>query len=203
MALAGFGLNDVQYLKRQKLIRMLHDQKIQKQKGKYIIIDVRDKDYVGGHIVGSVHIPQIEIEKHWPTIIDKYNIIPLIIFHCQYSEIRAPAAYQRYSFLLKSLIGLYTKTKAKKQKAPSASDLDTIIKFQSIEFTLNDSIVHNLSNQTHIVMDGGFYGFVCDALKNPQDLTLIEEFDKNMYCSQTYATNAIKPSNTKLNQTVE
>ena len=52
---------DVEYLKQDALVNMLRDGK---QKAKYLIIDVRDNDYIGGHVIGSVNIPSIEIEKH-------------------------------------------------------------------------------------------------------------------------------------------
>eukprot|EP01084_Bolivina_argentea_P091651 164962_1 len=175
MAQSGFGLEDVEYMKRETLINILRD----KKNKKYIIIDVRDNDYIGGHIIGSVNIPHISIEKHWADIVSKYNSTPLIIFHCQYSEIRAPAAYQRYTFLLKSIIGLYNKLKQQKEESKD----DETIKFQSIEFTLNNEIINNLSNQTIKVLEGGFYGWVCYCIKNQKDLELIDDFDKKMYCS--------------------
>lgn len=188
------GLEDVEYMKCESLLNILKDDK-QKNNKDYIVIDVRDNDIIGGHIINSINIQQINIEKHWVEIINKYNSIPLIIFHCQYSEIRAPATFQRYKFLKKSIIDLYKKKcemnknneeqqEMKKDEVENDKKSMISIKFQQIEFDLNDEIIQNLSKQKFLVLEGGFYGWVSFCLKNKDNLQFIQDFDKNMYCSK-------------------
>ncbi|EPY50557.1 Cdc25 family phosphatase Ibp1 [Schizosaccharomyces cryophilus OY26] len=59
---------------------------------KISVIDVRDDDYEGGHIPGSINIPS----KQFLTLVDEYVEQLLqqkdIVLHCTYSQIRGPKA---------------------------------------------------------------------------------------------------------------
>ncbi|KAG2374610.1 hypothetical protein C9374_010629 [Naegleria lovaniensis] len=60
-----------------------------------LIIDVRDEDYEGGHVKGSLHLDFSNFEQvHLPTLIktckEKSSSLDTIVFYCMYSEQRGP-----------------------------------------------------------------------------------------------------------------
>ncbi|KAF9169349.1 hypothetical protein BGX21_010151 [Mortierella sp. AD011] len=63
----------------------------------YIVIDVRDEDRVGGHIPGSVNIPSKELPDRLPILIEQYQQVPELYFHCALSQARGPKAARRWS----------------------------------------------------------------------------------------------------------
>ncbi|KAK3836957.1 MAG: Rhodanese-like protein [Linnemannia elongata] len=63
----------------------------------YLIIDVRDSDYIGGHIRGSVNIPSQDLRDQLPTLIEEYKAVPQLIFHCALSQVRGPKAANRWA----------------------------------------------------------------------------------------------------------
>jgi hypothetical protein len=168
----------------------------------FLIIDVRDVDFAGGHIImNCVNIFHTNLEKQWSTVISDYSHIPLLIFHCMYSEIRGPAAYQRYQYLTQTLLKMYKTEKQPKQEQEqeqkqsnsnnnSSSEkqkqnkANIEIYFQGIGFVLNDEIVTNLSKQQIKVLKGGFYEWVEQCQKHNQ-LQLIQDYNPKMWQTQT------------------
>ncbi|KAF9354872.1 hypothetical protein BGX26_007257 [Mortierella sp. AD094] len=63
----------------------------------YLVIDVRDEDRVGGHIPGSVNIPSKELLDRLPTLVEEYQQVPELFFHCALSQVRGPKAARRWS----------------------------------------------------------------------------------------------------------
>ncbi|KAF9925393.1 hypothetical protein FBU30_004807 [Linnemannia zychae] len=85
-----------EYIDGEVVKELLEDKS--KVSGKdYLIIDVRDSDYVGGHIRGSVNIPSKELPERLPTLIESYKEIPQLIFHCALSQVRGPKAANRWA----------------------------------------------------------------------------------------------------------
>lgn len=60
------------------------------------IIDVRDADYVGGHIATSMHFPTPSLDFQMPTLLRKCADKDMVIFHCALSQQRGPSAALRY-----------------------------------------------------------------------------------------------------------
>ncbi|KAI8354508.1 Rhodanese-like domain-containing protein [Mortierella sp. GBAus27b] len=58
----------------------------------YLVIDVRDDDYVGGHIPGAVNYPSRELPDLLPQLIETYRDVPELYFHCALSQVRGPKA---------------------------------------------------------------------------------------------------------------
>ena len=58
-----------------------------------VVVDVRDEDRRGGHIVGSVHAPSRSFEPG--TLLDRFpksdGKSVLFIFHCMMSQVRGPS----------------------------------------------------------------------------------------------------------------
>lgn len=62
----------------------------------YLIIDVRQADYAGGHIKGCRNIPIEKFLDDMDHHIDTLHQIPTLYFHCMLSQVRGPKAAQRY-----------------------------------------------------------------------------------------------------------
>jgi len=54
----------------------------------FLVVDVRDEDRVGGHIVGSVNRPSIEFLASVDKLVTDTQGVPLVIFHCALSQVR-------------------------------------------------------------------------------------------------------------------
>ncbi len=73
-----------------------------------LIVDVRDHDYQGGKIYGSVHMPFNEWEGETQRKNDemiKYlidNHIQNIVFHCTYSAVRGPTVAKGFANAIKN-----------------------------------------------------------------------------------------------------
>lgn len=59
-----------------------------KPKRDFIVVDVRDDDYVGGNIKGSMNIPSNEFLMNVDGLVKQTKEVPLIIFHCSLSQVR-------------------------------------------------------------------------------------------------------------------
>ena len=54
----------------------------------FIVVDVRDEDYAGGNIKGSINVPSQEFLMNVDGLVAKTKDIPLVIFHCTLSQVR-------------------------------------------------------------------------------------------------------------------
>jgi rhodanese-related sulfurtransferase len=66
---------------------MLRDEKLIAKRD-YVVIDVRDDDWVGGHIVHSVHEPSAEFTTNVDRLVEEVKHVPLVVFHCALSQMR-------------------------------------------------------------------------------------------------------------------
>ncbi|KAJ1920731.1 Cdc25 phosphatase Ibp1 [Mycoemilia scoparia] len=62
----------------------------------YQVVDVRDQDYEGGHIVGSVNLPAHTIPGTADDLVKKFHGIQKLIFHCLLCQVRGPKAARIY-----------------------------------------------------------------------------------------------------------
>ncbi|PHH62394.1 hypothetical protein CDD81_7190 [Ophiocordyceps australis] len=60
------------------------------------VVDVRDDDYIGGHIRGSINMPSQQLDAMMPTLIRRLKDKKTVIFHCALSQQRGPSAALRY-----------------------------------------------------------------------------------------------------------
>ena len=63
---------------------------------KVAVIDVRDDDYVGGHINSSIHVPSSSLDYRIPEIVRTMADKEIVVFHCALSQQRGPTAALRY-----------------------------------------------------------------------------------------------------------
>ncbi|KAK7206517.1 Rhodanese-like domain-containing protein [Myxozyma melibiosi] len=69
------------------------------------IIDVRDDDHIGGHIVGSRHHPSSSFGQNLPYLHEELRPFSTVVFHCALSQQRGPSAanmYARYAEMIGS-----------------------------------------------------------------------------------------------------
>ncbi|KAI4733771.1 hypothetical protein E4T50_15671 [Aureobasidium sp. EXF-12298] len=60
------------------------------------IIDVRDNDYVGGHIAGGTNVPSNTHDFKMPELVRTLQDKETVVFHCALSQQRGPKAALRY-----------------------------------------------------------------------------------------------------------
>ncbi|KAF9426311.1 hypothetical protein BGZ94_006699 [Podila epigama] len=63
----------------------------------YLVIDVRDADYVGGHIPGCLNVPLSQLPDRLPELIEEYKEVPQLFFHCALSQVRGPKGARYWS----------------------------------------------------------------------------------------------------------
>ncbi|TDZ40475.1 CDC25-like phosphatase YCH1 [Colletotrichum spinosum] len=60
------------------------------------VIDVRDDDYLGGHIKGGINMPSRSLDAMMPTLVRRLEGKKTVVFHCALSQQRGPSAALRY-----------------------------------------------------------------------------------------------------------
>ncbi|KAG9101877.1 hypothetical protein FS749_002301 [Ceratobasidium sp. UAMH 11750] len=63
----------------------------------YVVVDVRDDDFVGGNIVGCVRAPSNTYLATVNELVTKTKDVPKLIFHCALSQLRGPKAARVYA----------------------------------------------------------------------------------------------------------
>ncbi|PHH71195.1 hypothetical protein CDD82_6683 [Ophiocordyceps australis] len=62
----------------------------------FAVVDVRDQDYIGGHIRGSIHMPSQQLDDTMATLVSRLRDKKAVVFHCALSQQRGPSAALRY-----------------------------------------------------------------------------------------------------------
>ena len=57
---------------------------------KFAIVDVRDDDYVGGHIPGTLNVPSRQFPLRVETLVDELKDKDAVVFTCALSQQRGP-----------------------------------------------------------------------------------------------------------------
>ncbi|KAK1659548.1 Rhodanese-like domain-containing protein [Colletotrichum godetiae] len=60
------------------------------------VVDVRDDDYLGGHIKGCINMPSRSLDARMPTLMRHLEGKKTVVFHCALSQQRGPSAALRY-----------------------------------------------------------------------------------------------------------
>lgn len=61
------------------------------------VIDVRDNDYLGGHIRGGQNIITTDLDWKLPELVRTLQDKDVVVFHCMLSQQRGPSAALRYA----------------------------------------------------------------------------------------------------------
>ncbi|EJC97820.1 Rhodanese-like protein [Fomitiporia mediterranea MF3/22] len=89
------------YMRGDELVELIKSDA--KPHSDYVVIDVRDDDRFGGHIVNSVHSPSYTFQEQVQDLVEKTKDIPKVVFHCALSQARGPKAARIYSELRSEL----------------------------------------------------------------------------------------------------
>ncbi|PNS17923.1 hypothetical protein CAC42_3882 [Sphaceloma murrayae] len=65
-------------------------------RSKTSIIDVRDVDYIGGHIKGCQNVPTQTHDHAMPELVRQLKDQEMVVFHCVLSQQRGPRSALRY-----------------------------------------------------------------------------------------------------------
>ncbi|KAF2673134.1 Rhodanese-like protein [Microthyrium microscopicum] len=76
------------------------------------IIDVRDSDFIGGHIRGCQNVPAPSLDYRMPELLRTLREKKIVVFHCALSQQRGPTAALRY-MRERERLGLDKKTEPK------------------------------------------------------------------------------------------
>lgn len=92
-----FSLSDLQFV-HSKVIRQWLESGSPTGSGKLAVVDVRDSDYVGGHIKGCWHYPAGNFHETLPELRQRLidNDINDVVFHCALSQVRGPKSALRF-----------------------------------------------------------------------------------------------------------
>jgi len=60
------------------------------------VIDVRDSDYVGGHILNCMNVPVHQHDHRMPELVRTLKDKDTVVFHCALSQQRGPSSALRY-----------------------------------------------------------------------------------------------------------
>ena len=86
-----YTFSDLSWIRREELADLV------KSKASGIsIIDVRDDDYIGGHIINSQNITVNTHDVRMPELVRTLKDQDVVIFHCTLSQQRGPGSALRY-----------------------------------------------------------------------------------------------------------
>ncbi|KAF8516838.1 hypothetical protein BU17DRAFT_67284 [Hysterangium stoloniferum] len=117
----------------------------------YLVVDVRDEDFIGGNVKGCLHAPFQRYESELPGFIIKVKDIPTVIFHC---PIKITIAHIRHARGPKSA-RLYAE-----KRISLADDPDKLVE------------------QQILVLQGGFASLQAVYKDDPD---VIEKWDKSVW----------------------
>ncbi|CAG8675069.1 7704_t:CDS:2 [Funneliformis caledonium] len=83
----------LEFIKSEQLREIIQTKEVGKD---YLIVDVRDDDYVGGNIPNCINKPSATIKDSLDSLISDYSQVPQIIFTCGLSKGRGPNSAKAY-----------------------------------------------------------------------------------------------------------
>ncbi|KAK4238532.1 arsenate reductase 2.1 [Achaetomium macrosporum] len=116
------------------------------------IIDVRDDDYIGGHIKGSQNVPSRTLDAMLPTLVRQLQDKETVVFHCALSQQRGPAAALRY---IRERERILASLKGKKPSGDGAH----VAKEDGVTAAVSGEGSQEVKEQKVYVLDRGFVGW--------------------------------------------
>lgn len=80
------------------------------------VIDVRDSDYIGGHILGCKNVPYATLDWKMAELVRELQSKETVVFHCALSQQRGPSAALRYLRERERLLGSEPEAEGKAQE---------------------------------------------------------------------------------------
>jgi len=123
----------------------------------WAVVDVRDSDFIGGHIPGCHHVPSVSFNEKCAALIDQLKDVKCVIFHCALSQQRGPTAAKLYAHRREDK--LYAGTL--KSRLPFGDEAQTREEAQEV-----------------VILEGGFKAWA-EAFKGDQ--TLVQGYDPALW----------------------
>lgn len=112
------------------------------------VIDVRDSDYIGGHIVNGINAPTHTHDYRMPELVRTLKDKEIVVFHCALSQQRGPSSALRYLREKERLQPINNKVESNAKADVSAEGVKADVT------TDGEGVVKN--GQTVYVLEGGF-----------------------------------------------
>lgn len=93
--MSSHSISTLKYISSAELSAQILNAPITRD-GAIAIIDVRDGDYVGGHILGCTNVPSGNLDWKMPELVRTLKYKEVVVFHCALSQQRGPSAALRY-----------------------------------------------------------------------------------------------------------
>ena len=85
----------MKYITGDELATLMKDE-TKAPKKDFLVVDVRDDDFIGGNIVGAENKPSREFLDNVDKLVKDTKDVPLVVFHCSLSQVRGPKAARIY-----------------------------------------------------------------------------------------------------------
>jgi len=89
--MSNLTIASLKYITREKLADL-----VRAKSPSLAVIDVRDNDYIGGHIAGGQNVPVNSHDYRIPELVRTLQDKDTIVFHCALSQQRGPTSALRY-----------------------------------------------------------------------------------------------------------
>ncbi|TKA31405.1 hypothetical protein B0A50_02251 [Salinomyces thailandicus] len=89
--MSSYTVANLPRISREKLAEY-----IRSKKPGVSVIDVRDSDYIGGHIVGCQNVPVNTHDFRMPELVRTLADEDAVVFHCSLSQQRGPSSALKY-----------------------------------------------------------------------------------------------------------
>jgi rhodanese-related sulfurtransferase len=91
------------YISADELSAIIKSNKLPRKD--YLVVDVRDADFIGGHIPNCLNSPSATFADKLDDLVKDTKDVPQVIFHCALSQLRGPKAARQYKIRRDELLG--------------------------------------------------------------------------------------------------
>lgn len=136
-----YNISDLPRMSREKLASL-----VRSKSSSLAVIDVRDSDYIGGHIVNGINAPTHTHDYRMPELVRTLKDKEIVVFHCALSQQRGPSSALRY---------LREKERLQSVNKKVTDNADLSVEGVKANTTADgEGVVKN--GQTVYVLEGGF-----------------------------------------------
>lgn len=89
--MSSYTIASLPFISREKLADL-----VRSKSPSLAIIDVRDNDYIGGHILNCTNVPVHQHDYRMPELVRTLRDKDTVVFHCALSQQRGPSSALRY-----------------------------------------------------------------------------------------------------------
>lgn len=89
--MSNYTIANLPRISREKLATL-----VRSKSPSLAVIDVRDSDYIGGHILNGINVPVHTHDYRMPELVRTLKDKQTVVFHCALSQQRGPGSALRY-----------------------------------------------------------------------------------------------------------